>query len=239
MDNQEAKFILRAYRPGGADASNPAFAEALEQARKDPSLSDWLQREQALDRAVAEKLRARTPPAGLREAILTGAKMSAPRKVWWHRPGWIGLAASFFVVFGLAFLWPRSESQVDFERLASLAIDDALHGHTGEPNDSVHGIQASLSDPSLGLASERVRPVVAEMRRTSCRTLRIAGKDFAEICFSRNGQDFHFYVGAPGRTPLNPRYVNREGAVAAVWGDTRHSYVLATTGSLDSLKAVL
>jgi len=38
MNNQEAKFILAAYRPGGQDASDPLFAEALEQVRRDP---DW------------------------------------------------------------------------------------------------------------------------------------------------------------------------------------------------------
>jgi len=29
MNNDEAKFILRAYRPGGPDAADPQFAEAL------------------------------------------------------------------------------------------------------------------------------------------------------------------------------------------------------------------
>ena len=32
MNNQEARFILGAYRPDGRDASEPRFAEALAQA---------------------------------------------------------------------------------------------------------------------------------------------------------------------------------------------------------------
>src|SRR5258706_136048 len=39
MNNQEAKLILQAYRCGGQDASDPLFAEALEQARRDPELA--------------------------------------------------------------------------------------------------------------------------------------------------------------------------------------------------------
>ena len=52
MNNQEAKLILQAYRPGGRDTFDPLFAEALEQARRDPELQKWFaERKQALDYA--------------------------------------------------------------------------------------------------------------------------------------------------------------------------------------------
>jgi hypothetical protein len=38
MDNREAKFVLSAYGPGGQDAGDARFAEALEQVRRDPML---------------------------------------------------------------------------------------------------------------------------------------------------------------------------------------------------------
>ena len=40
MTNERAKFVLGAYRPNGADAKDPTFAEALEQAKHDPNLAD-------------------------------------------------------------------------------------------------------------------------------------------------------------------------------------------------------
>jgi len=43
MDSGEAKFILSAYRPEGQDASDPRFAEALEQVRRDPILQRWFE----------------------------------------------------------------------------------------------------------------------------------------------------------------------------------------------------
>ena len=47
MTNQEAKFTLSAYRANGQDAGDPAFAEALAQAKQDPALGAWLARAQA------------------------------------------------------------------------------------------------------------------------------------------------------------------------------------------------
>lgn len=49
---------------------------AKAQAKGDPALGAWFAREQAHDAAVAGKLRAVVPPAGRREAIVTGARMS-------------------------------------------------------------------------------------------------------------------------------------------------------------------
>ncbi|HZL45889.1 MAG TPA: hypothetical protein VFC28_06650, partial [Opitutaceae bacterium] len=72
MNNEQARFLLRAYRPSGRDAGDPAFADALRQAQGDPALGTWFAGEQAFDAAVAAKMRALAPPAGLREAILTG-----------------------------------------------------------------------------------------------------------------------------------------------------------------------
>ena len=81
MDNREAKFMLSAYRPGGQDATDPRFAEALEQVRRDPILQHWFEESIAFDAAITEKLSATWVPSDLRESILTGAKVT-------HAPLW-------------------------------------------------------------------------------------------------------------------------------------------------------
>src|SRR5437867_8043687 len=80
MDNREAKFILNAYRPGGEDASDPLFAEALVQAQRDPVLARWFNESIAFDTAVTEKLCDVAVPADLRENILAGVKVTRPRR---------------------------------------------------------------------------------------------------------------------------------------------------------------
>jgi hypothetical protein len=76
MDNREAKFILNAYRPGGQDANDPRFADALEQVRRDPILQHWFDESVAFDTAMTEKLFATPVPSDLRESILTGVKVT-------------------------------------------------------------------------------------------------------------------------------------------------------------------
>ena len=72
MDKEEARFILRCFRPDGADAENPDFAEALALAAKDRELGDWLAHERASDADFANALNAVTIPSALREEILAG-----------------------------------------------------------------------------------------------------------------------------------------------------------------------
>ena len=84
MDNEQARFILSAYRAGGQDASDSQFAEALEQARRDPQLAQWLAGETALDAAISTSLKSIPVPAGLKAAILAGQKIVHPQP-WWRR----------------------------------------------------------------------------------------------------------------------------------------------------------
>jgi hypothetical protein len=72
MDKEEARFILRCFRPDGADAENPDFAEALAWAAKDRELGDWLAHERASDAGFANALNAVAIPTSLREEILAG-----------------------------------------------------------------------------------------------------------------------------------------------------------------------
>lgn len=72
MDKEEARFILRCFRPDGADAGNPDFAEALAWAAKDRELGEWLAHERSQDADFATALNAVTIPTDLREEILAG-----------------------------------------------------------------------------------------------------------------------------------------------------------------------
>lgn len=70
MDKQQAKFILRSYRPDGADVNDRDFAEALALAMKDRELGEWLAGARAFDAAFAEALATVELPETLRHDIL-------------------------------------------------------------------------------------------------------------------------------------------------------------------------
>jgi len=70
MDKQEAKFLLKAFRPDGADANLPEFADALRLAVEDRELGEWLANERAMDSQFADALSGAEIPEGLRDEIL-------------------------------------------------------------------------------------------------------------------------------------------------------------------------
>ena len=125
MNNQEAKFILRAYRSNGVDANDAVFAEALQQAQQDPTLKAWLASQQAMDAVMAAKLKEIIPPAGLREAILTGAKVSSSQPSFWRQTRWIslGAAAALLIVTSIA-VWPKRASAEN-----ALLTEFRIEGH--------------------------------------------------------------------------------------------------------------
>lgn len=69
MDKERARFVLRSFRPDGADADDVDFAEALRLATNDRELGEWLMRERAFDAEFAEALARVALPEGLREKV--------------------------------------------------------------------------------------------------------------------------------------------------------------------------
>jgi hypothetical protein len=57
FDRDNAKLMLSAYRPNGADAQDPVFKEALELAQRDPELARWFRGERDFDQMISSKLR--------------------------------------------------------------------------------------------------------------------------------------------------------------------------------------
>jgi hypothetical protein len=77
MDREQARFVLRSFRPGGADSGNPDFEEALAVAADDRGLGEWLVVEREQDASVAASLKNLTIPSNLRSSILDALKADA------------------------------------------------------------------------------------------------------------------------------------------------------------------
>ena len=121
MNNQQAKFILGAYRPDGRDATDAAFAEALAQTERDPELRQWLERQRAFDTAVVGRLRAVAPPVELKQAILAGVRASRPRAAWWLAPRWLAAAAAMAVLAGVGAVIVSAQKKSGLSEFAALA----------------------------------------------------------------------------------------------------------------------
>ena len=71
MDKEQARFVLRSFRPDGSDGADPQFAEALQLAHADVELGQWLADERSFDAAFAAALAEVKLPADLCRNILT------------------------------------------------------------------------------------------------------------------------------------------------------------------------
>ena len=82
MNTREAKQILLLYR-GTIDDSDPQFHAALDYAKSDPELGQWLREQTKCYDTIRAKLRAIEPPLGLSEKIVRRRPIPFPRD--WSR----------------------------------------------------------------------------------------------------------------------------------------------------------
>ena len=103
MNTRDAKEILLLYR-GAIDDSDPQFQAALDYAKSDPELGQWLREQTKCYDTIRAKLRAIEPPLGLSKKIVRRWPIPFPRD--WSRIG--QLAAAILIsasVTGLLMKW--------------------------------------------------------------------------------------------------------------------------------------
>lgn len=245
MSNQEAQFILNAYRPGGADANDPAMKAALDQAARDPVLGAWFARQQAHGAAVAEKLREIAPPPGLREAILAGGRASRrpePRSVWRRWPAWWAAAAMVTFLLGMGAWWRLSPAHGT--SFAEFAVEVVDHGFRLQKRGSDLAELRTWLAEHRGPLPDALPTEFAQLRALGCRTLDFRGQNVSLICFERDGGAFHVFVARRENVPgehdgAKPRFMARGSLVAAAWSDARHFYVVVSDANLATLRQVL
>ena len=248
MNNVEAKFILQGYRSNGADAGDAAFCAALDQARQDPALRQWFELEQAFDRAISAKLAEVPAPAGLREAILAGGRVSAGlgrSRVWWRHPAVFALAAAVAVLLTAGLLWwPHRPAASN--SLTEFAVADSLygmtHGHSGR-GEETRALQVMLSQPNAHL-SHGLPVDFATLRSTGCRTISFQGHELLEVCFQRDGIWFHCYIANRADFSAlaaisSPVFTEKDGFGAATWTDKGHIYLVVGKATRTALERLL
>ncbi len=255
MTNEEAKFILQGYRPNGADADNEAFAEALAQASRDPALSAWFEREQEFDATIAAKLSNISPPAGLRESILVGTKLSSvssesrTSRAWWLRRWTIGLAAAATVAMAFTVNLSEPESRIaalpGFDPVLKVALADYGGAHDKGPHANQLGsFGACLMDNENKLGDGVMPANLDQLREFGCRKVNVAGHEVFEVCFQRESDWYHVFI-AP-REPLDaeaiyskPIFHESGEFIAASWADDKFAYLVSGTTELATLRGLL
>ena len=247
--NDQARLILSAYRPGGQDAGDPAFAAALEQARLDPAVAEWLAGQQQFDLALTEKLREVPVPASLRADILAGARASRPAR-WWQQSRVWALAAAVAVLAGIAAFWSQSGTSnpalAAWQENAISVLEDVEASRT--EFDRTHAEPAQL----LAWLREQSAPTPAalpaslrDQRSFGCKTWMWKGRRLSLVCFDLGGgAEAHIVTtdraqlyGAPpeGR----PVFASKDKWSVAAWSEGKVACMLISNQGPDGVKRLL
>jgi hypothetical protein len=239
MDNEQAKLILQAYRPGGEDADDPFFSEALEQARVDPDLAKWFAEQRAFDEAMRKALQESTPPTGLRDSILLAKKISTlsrlqPSRPYWQRPGVMALAASIVVL--LAVLIQQGADHylgqpMTVDAFTQQVLDLKERVSLGKMSSNPTELRAWLAERGAPSDFELPRGL-RDAHGLGCQSYTIGGVKVSLLCFMLGEDQFaHLFVvdsdalkdPAPNAKPV----IRTEGGIAlATWTLGGKSYVL-------------
>jgi hypothetical protein len=193
MNRSQAQEILQGYRPGGADAGDSFFAEALEMAKHDAELARWFENQQAFDRTIIQAVRQTETPAGLRQQILA---CQQPRK-WWNRslhPAELALAASVVLLLALGGFWLHDRSQ-RFAALRDEVVEQTWSGkrHVDLETPNLDEIRRFIGAHDLR-ADFKLPPELAAMSVRGCSLVQVKGHHVPFICFVDGGRHFHLAV---------------------------------------------
>src|SRR5262252_3581221 len=109
MNTHEAKEILLLYR-GAIDDTDPQFCAALDYAKRDPELGQWLRQQTKCYDTIRSKLRAIEPPPGLSGKIVRRRPIPFPRD--WSRIGQLAAAVLISVsVTALLMKWSEGRNR--------------------------------------------------------------------------------------------------------------------------------
>jgi uncharacterized membrane protein YbaN (DUF454 family) len=232
MNNQEARLILQAYRPGGEDASDPLFTEALGQARRDPELQKWFAEQNALEARLQARLETAIPiPRGLKSDLLALRKISRPAP-WWFQPMKLAAAAAVVLLLGLAvfFLLPQKQTQLASFRQTMARYSAQEHGHIVFESHDLAAIRQWLQ--GRGMETNFELPATLPDRSTQgCRVVDWNGHKATMLCFILNGEHMDLFVmnrtGLPD-LPENgtPQYAEAGGLMTAAWSEGGKVYLL-------------
>ncbi|MBI4028089.1 MAG: hypothetical protein HY360_24105 [Verrucomicrobia bacterium] len=247
MDNQQARFILQSYRPNGQDAADPAFAEALQQARQDPVLSEWFAKECRLDAAISAKVRAIPVPADLKGMILAGHQASAVPVRWFPLRTWAIAAAAALLVGLAAIFWPRTPHPsiayaAYWQQVIQLvSAKDFKLEFKAVKLEQMQAWLASRGAPSdVNLPSN-----LAQLPGMGCRTLVVDGHTASFFCFVADGnQMLHLIVIEKSmlRDPppeASPQFAQGGAWSTASWSQGSKSYLLTSTAGTGFLQRFL
>ncbi len=220
MKHERARQLLRVFRPGGQDASDPQMAEALRSLKRDPTLAEEFADQRRFDGEVGAAVRALADatmaPVDLKAALLAirlPAATAPPsplatdpaagkiiRPPFWRAPlgqDWRARAAAAAILLLLSIATVQI-LQRPAPLLADLRHDLIANDWAGDPHldfqsSDLGAIKTWISNQGFtdGVA---LPSALNDLRLQGCRMLYRDGKAIPLLCFGHGAKHFHLFV---------------------------------------------
>ncbi len=261
MNIEEAKAILRVWRPDGRDHADPVFREALELARETPELLEWLHEQQEFDAAMTSSVRAIPPPTEARAEILAHGRMVLRHRRARRRVRLFAFAAACLLI---AAGWWRISTLIDRVlpaqpyTLAGAAEHLSVHHKSMEfYSDDIAALQSWLQERRNPVPHE-LPGKLPELRGYGTQDWLTMKGRISLMClytdrqngsnqYNRPGEWLHFFVfpksfaGLPDATDTPQTIVGNQW-IFIVWKEGENAFALglpAREGAEDLLRSLL
>jgi hypothetical protein len=244
MDEQQARLILQAYRPG-SERDDSQVAEALEEAARNPQLAQWFEEEQAFDRAISVHLEAVSPPFGLKTRILANTASPANSRQWSLATKLAAIAALLFLLAQIVSLYravaPTAPGLPDYARemVSFIQLTPPLE----MKSDDLGAIKNWLVKKEA--APKDVPPRLAALEPLGCRILSFRGRKVTLICFQRDKDRLaHLFMVDRAAMPKlrpgeRPVFVDAGEWTTAAWAENDRVYMIAVQGDRAAVQRYL
>ena len=239
MTNEEAKLILQTYAPNGRSATDPEFQAALNQARCNRELADWVANEQAIDSRISDSLiKSLEPPAKLKSLLFAQRVIIRPVAWWRKRRNQLALAAcaAALTIFGV--VWFSRTDPVEFVDYRAKMSESAVEGiaRVAQGTSDISQVPLWLAENALD-ASPLVPRGLAGRSISSCRVLDWRGKKVYIVCFELdNRQTAHLAVidrsALKDAPPESPVFDQIGRAATVSWSQGNRTYMIASTSGV-------
>jgi hypothetical protein len=246
VNREEAKILLSACRPNGADGNDLRLAEALALVQRDAELRAWFEAEQAADKAIAAKLKTVPLPDDLLERVRSGTQARLADRS--RRPSFtLAMAASLALLGLVAALWLNRPPSVMPGSFAAYRVDMAQFlrefPKLDITTDRLPEVRAWLTQQHP-LTRANIPPEFQRFPSIGCRTVEWEGKKLALVCFMVEGQVVHLFVmprSAFPDAPLNPTplFAKVGQQNTAGWSNGENLYLVVTQADEALLRKVL
>jgi hypothetical protein len=262
MNRDEAKLILQSYRPGGQDAADPHFAEALALAKIDSDLAAWFAAEQKFDARVSSGLQQVEVPTQLKKEILALQKSSSRKEtavsessisIWWRNlflrqsPVAWAFAAIILIIAALAiFILPTTHgSRFAFysAQMVSVAMNDKHHvdAKADDMQQAMIWFTTHRGENNLVLPPT----FISENGSVGCRVLDWHGQKISMLCYIlKNSAHVDVFVAEANMFPDaptqdQPQFASRGGMPTASWTHDGKVYLAVSHSDETILKNLL